>query len=94
MEFTAQKIAELIGGTIEGNPDVVVTRVIKIDEDESGGLGFLANPKYEQFIYSTGADVVIVHNDFKAERELTSIVEDRPKRDEGQPVARKSFTKK
>lgn len=70
MEFTAQKIAELIGGTLEGNPDVVVTRVIKIDEDETGGLGFLANPKYEQFIYSTGADVVIVHNDFKAEKEL------------------------
>lgn len=70
MEFTAQKIAELIGGTLEGNPDVVVTRVVKIDEDETGGLGFLANPKYEQFIYSTGADVVIVHNDFKAEKEL------------------------
>lgn len=70
MEFTAQKIAELIGGTIEGNPEVIVTRVVKIDEDETGGLGFLANPKYEQFIYSTGADVVIVHNDFKAEKEL------------------------
>lgn len=70
MEFTAQQIAELIGGTLEGNPEVVVRRVIKIDEDETGGLGFLANPKYEQFIYSTGADVVIVHNDFKAEKEL------------------------
>jgi len=70
MEFTAQQIAELIGGTLEGNPEVVVSRVIKIDDDETGGLGFLANPKYEQFIYSTGADVVIVHNDFKAEKEL------------------------
>ena len=70
MEFTARQIAETLGGQIEGNPDITISRVIKIDEDDIGGLSFLANPKYEQFIYTTGADVVIVHTDFKAEKEL------------------------
>jgi len=70
MEFTAQQVADILGGIIVGNPDVTFSRVIKIDEDDTGGLSFLANPKYEQFIYTTGADVVIVHKDFKAEKEL------------------------
>lgn len=68
MEFTAKQIADLLGGQLEGNPDIIISRVIKIDEDETGGLGFLANPKYESFIYTTGADVVIVHNDFKPDK--------------------------
>jgi UDP-3-O-[3-hydroxymyristoyl] glucosamine N-acyltransferase len=70
MEFTARQIADLLGGQLEGNPDIAVSRVIKIDENDVGGLSFLANPKYEKFIYSTQADVVIVHTDFKAEKEL------------------------
>ncbi len=70
MEFTARQIAETIGGRVEGNPDISVLRVVKIDEQAEGGLSFLANPKYEQYIYTTGADVVIVSNDFRPEKEL------------------------
>lgn len=70
MEFTARQIAELIGGTIEGNEAVAISKVVKIDEDADSGLSFLANPKYEQFIYTTGADLVIVSNDFKPEKEI------------------------
>ena len=70
MEFTARQIAGLLGGEIDGSPDVTISRVIKIDEDETGGLSFLANPKYEAFIYTTGADIVIVGRDFRPEKEL------------------------
>jgi UDP-3-O-[3-hydroxymyristoyl] glucosamine N-acyltransferase len=70
MEFTARQIAETIGGRVEGNPDISVLRVVKIDEQAEGGLSFLANPKYEQYIYTTGADVVIVSDDFRPEKEL------------------------
>jgi UDP-3-O-[3-hydroxymyristoyl] glucosamine N-acyltransferase len=70
MEFTARQIAEFIGGKIEGNEDVAISQVVKIDEESDGGLSFLANPKYEQFIYTTGADIVIVGTDFTAEKEL------------------------
>jgi len=70
MKFTAQQIAETIGGRVEGDPEVSVSRVVKIDEEVTGGLSFLANPKYESFIYTTGADVIIVSSDFKAEKEI------------------------
>ena len=70
MEFTAQQIAETIGGQVDGDAAVAISQVVKIDEEVNGGLSFLANPKYESFIYSTGADIVIVSNDFKPEKEI------------------------
>lgn len=70
MKITAQQIADIIGGQIEGDPNVSIDRVVKIDEDEKDGLTFLANPKYEQFVYTTGANVVIVGLDFKPEKSI------------------------
>jgi UDP-3-O-[3-hydroxymyristoyl] glucosamine N-acyltransferase len=66
MEFTAEQIAGLLEGQIEGNPNVRVSRLAKIEEGEPGSLTFLANPKYESFIYSTGASLAIVSNSFQA----------------------------
>jgi len=66
MEFTAAQIAGLLGGQIEGNPEVRVNRLAKIEEGEPGSLTFLANPKYESYIYTTGASLAIVSNAFKA----------------------------
>lgn len=70
MEFKAHQIAELLGGQVEGNTEVAISQVVKIDEEAQGGLSFLANPKYESFIYTTGADIVIVGNEFKPEKEI------------------------
>lgn len=64
MEFTADMIASFLGGTIEGNKEVAVSTVSKIEEAESGSLAFLSNPKYESYIYLTKASIVIVNNDF------------------------------
>lgn len=64
MEFSAQQIASVLGGTIEGNPDVKVNNFSKIEEGKPGTLTFLANPKYEHFIYNTEASIVLVNNDF------------------------------
>jgi len=63
MQFTAQEISLLLEGTVDGDPNVLVNQLAKIEEAESGSLSFLANPKYEQFLYSTGASVVIVNKD-------------------------------
>src|SRR5476651_2498371 len=63
MQFTAQEIGLLLEGTVDGDPNVLVNQLAKIEEAESGSLSFLANPKYEQFLYSTGASVVIVNKD-------------------------------
>lgn len=70
MELTAKQIAELIHGTVEGNPNEPVRGVSKIEEGKPGTLTFLANPKYSHYIYTTGASVVIVNNTFVPEHPL------------------------
>ncbi len=70
MEFTAQKIAELLGGKIDGNPEITVNTLSKIEEGKTGSLSFLANPKYTPFIYETQASIVIVNEDFKPEANI------------------------
>src|SRR5664280_53317 len=64
MEFTAATIAGFLKGEIEGDPDVVVNTVAKIEEGHEGALSFLANPKYEHYIYSTKSSVVLVNKSF------------------------------
>ena len=65
MKFLASQIAELLSGKIEGNPNVEVCNVAKIEEGAPGMLSFLANPKYTQYIYETKSSVVIVNDDFE-----------------------------
>jgi UDP-3-O-[3-hydroxymyristoyl] glucosamine N-acyltransferase len=67
MEFTARQIAEFLGGEIEGNPEVKVNTLSKIEEAIEGSLTFLANPAYTPHIYKTGASIVLVNKSFKAE---------------------------
>lgn len=64
MEFSAQEIASVLSGIIEGNPDVRVSNFSKIEEGKPGTLSFLANPKYEHYIYDTEASIVLVNRDF------------------------------
>ncbi|MEI8048234.1 MAG: UDP-3-O-(3-hydroxymyristoyl)glucosamine N-acyltransferase [Bacteroidota bacterium] len=71
MEFTAKDIAGLLGGTIDGNPDIKVNRLARIEDGEPEGLSFLANPKYYPFIYSTRSSIVLVQSDFEAEQPLS-----------------------
>lgn len=66
MKFTASQIAALLGGTVEGDPNVEVWNVAKIEEGAPGMLSFLANPKYTPYLYETKSSVVIVNNDFEA----------------------------
>ncbi len=64
MEFSAQQIAGILNGTIEGNADVKISKLSKIEEGVPGSISFLANPLYTQYIYNTQASLVIVANDF------------------------------
>ncbi len=65
MQFTANQIATLLNGYVEGNPDVLVNQLAKIEEGDDGALAFLSNPKYEHFLYETKASVVIVNQDLQ-----------------------------
>lgn len=64
MQFTAQEIGILLNGTVEGNPDVTVNQLAKIEEAQQGSLSFLANPRYEQYLYNSNASVIILNDDF------------------------------
>ena len=53
----------MLKGTVEGDPLAVVDQLAKIEEAGNGSLSFLANPKYEQYLYTTNASIVIINND-------------------------------
>jgi len=70
MQFTAAQIAELLHGEVDGDPQVLVNDLAKIEEARSGTLTFLANPKYTEHIYSTKATIAIVEKGFEAHRPI------------------------
>ena len=72
MKFKAREIAELVGGEVEGNEDVIINDFSKIEQGRKGTLTFLANPKYEEFIYQTKASVALVNKDFYPRQSLPS----------------------
>ena len=72
MNFTAALIAEFLKGTVEGNPEASVSDISKIEEGKPGTLSFLANPKYERYIYDTQSSIVIVNTDFQAQKEVSA----------------------
>ncbi len=70
MEFSAQQIADLLNGTIEGDPSVKVKNLSKIEEGKVETLSFLANPIYTPHVYTTDASIVIVNNSLVLERPI------------------------
>ena len=70
MEFSAQQIASFLEGEIVGNPNETVNGLSKIEEGKKGTLSFLANSKYEEFIYTTEASIVIVNKTFEPQKAL------------------------
>jgi len=70
MVFSARQIAGFLGGTIEGDANVEVGNFSKIEEGKPGTLTFLANLKYSSYIYTTGASIALVNNDFIPEKAL------------------------
>lgn len=67
MKFTATQIAGMLNGKVEGDENVSVHTLAKIEEGTPGSLTFLANPKYTQYIYTTKASITIVDMDFVLE---------------------------
>ena len=70
MIFTAGQIAGILEGDLEGDSEIAVHKLSKIEEGEKGALTFLANPKYTSFIYSTKASITIVNRNFVPDQEL------------------------
>lgn len=65
MQFTVSQIAALLGGEVEGNGEEVITMLANIQDAKSGQISFIANPKYENHLYSTSASAVIIGRAFQ-----------------------------
>jgi UDP-3-O-[3-hydroxymyristoyl] glucosamine N-acyltransferase len=74
MEFSAAQIATIIQGTLEGDPDVSVRSFGKIEEAQAGQLAFLANPKYEDHLYSTKASIIIISKALALKEPLSAAI--------------------
>jgi UDP-3-O-[3-hydroxymyristoyl] glucosamine N-acyltransferase len=64
MEFNAATIAGFLKGEIVGDPETKVNTIARIEEGHQGALSFLANPKYEHYLYTTGSSIVLVNKSF------------------------------
>ena len=72
MEFKAKEIAEILGGTVDGNPEAVVTTFARIESGKPGAICFFANPKYEHYVYECKADIIIVNNTFEPKQPVAA----------------------
>jgi UDP-3-O-[3-hydroxymyristoyl] glucosamine N-acyltransferase len=68
MEITAKLVAEYLSGEVIGNPDTKVTRPARIEEGKPGTLCFLANPKYENYLYTTQASIVLINRSLELKK--------------------------
>jgi len=71
MEFSVQQIAHLLGGSVQGDASQSIRQLAKIQEAEAGSIAFLANPKYETYLYTTRASAVIVNEGFEPRQALS-----------------------
>ncbi|MBN9296840.1 MAG: UDP-3-O-(3-hydroxymyristoyl)glucosamine N-acyltransferase [Filimonas sp.] len=70
MQFSAAQIAMLINGRVEGDGNKTVSSFGKIEEAKAGQLAFLANPKYEDYLYTTAASVIIINENLELKAPL------------------------
>ncbi|MBO5418564.1 MAG: UDP-3-O-(3-hydroxymyristoyl)glucosamine N-acyltransferase [Bacteroidales bacterium] len=72
MEFKAKEIAEILGGTVDGNPDATVSTFARIESGKPGAICFFANPKYEHYVYECKADIIIVNKTFEPQKAVSA----------------------
>lgn len=57
-------------GIVVGNPEATVSDFAKIEEGRTGCISFLANDKYEHYIYTTESSIVLVNEDFEPKQDI------------------------
>ena len=65
MEFTAKQLAQVLNGTVDGNENATASKFAKIEHGKPGTLSFFANPKYEQYVYTSDASIILVDKTFE-----------------------------
>lgn len=70
MQFNAAQIASIINGKVEGDESITVSSFGKIEQAQQGQLAFLANPKYEEHLYTTNASIIIINDSQEVKEKL------------------------
>ena len=71
MKFTAKELAEVLKGTVDGDPQATASTFAKIEHGKPGQLCFYANPKYEEYVYTSKASILLVNKDFEPKEAVT-----------------------
>ena len=74
MEVSARTISEHLKGEILGDPEVKVSSVAKIEHGKKGNICFLANPKYEHYLYTCQASIILVNKSFELKEGITATI--------------------
>lgn len=72
MEFKAKELAEILKGTVEGDPEVAVSNFARIENGKPGTVCFFANPKYEHYVYECKASIILVNKSFNPQRPVSA----------------------
>ena len=72
MEFKAKEVADILNGTVDGDPEAVVKTFARIESGKPGAICFFANPKYEQYVYTCKAEVIIVNKTFEPKEPVSA----------------------
>ena len=70
MNYSALKLAKYLDGKLEGDPNIQITNIAKIQEAKDDSVSFLSNKKYTQFVYSTKASILVVDSDFYTDNDI------------------------
>ncbi|MDR1130565.1 MAG: UDP-3-O-(3-hydroxymyristoyl)glucosamine N-acyltransferase [Prevotellaceae bacterium] len=72
--FSAETIAGYLNGSVEGEPSTVVTGVARIEQGKPGTLCFFANPKYEKYVYTTKASIILLNRDYELRESIAPTI--------------------
>ena len=72
MKLKAHKIAKMLGGVVEGNDQISINKLSKIENGDEQSLSFLGNPKYNNFLYTSNASIILIDKHLKLEKPVKS----------------------
>ena len=72
MEFKAREIADILKGTVDGDPETAVTTFARIESGRKGAISFFANPKYEHYVYTCKSSIILVNRTFEPKEPVSA----------------------
>ena len=70
MKLSASEVASIVGGVVDGNKKSTITRLSKIQNGDKNSLSFLGNPKYNEYLYSSNASIIIVNKNLETKKQI------------------------